>query len=211
MERLSFTMNSSEVKHLMKVDDVLKKLIEKIGSIYIPIDTQYYQSLVKQIIGQQLSLVVAGRIISRVEAVWNKFDIHRLSQIEEDVLRSTGLSRSKITYIKDLTEKVLNGDLDFEQIKTLNDEQALKELMKVKGIGPWTAEMFLIFSLGRLNILSFKDVSIQNAIRWLYQIPKDEEVKLQHFYEKWYPYNTVASLYLWEGVDQKILTKEGIQ
>ncbi len=83
----------------------------------------------------------------------------------------------------------------------------MKTLTNVNGIGNWTAEMFLIFSLGRLNILSYGDISIKNAIRWLYNVDKNEPLDLNHFYSKWNPYNTIASLYLWEAINIG-LTKE---
>lgn len=211
MDRIQFALNDVEVQYLIQSDPKLETLIKIVHRVEIDLDSNYYRSLVRQIIWQQLSWKAAASITKRVESLWGGYDPETFLQIPEESWRSTGLSRQKIRYIRDLTEKVLSGQVDFERFYRLGDREVIQELERVKGIGRWTAEMFLIFSLGRLNVLSFKDVSIQNAVRWLYGIPKTAPLDLVPFSEKWNPYNTIASLYLWEGIDKGYLKKDGLQ
>jgi len=185
----------------------IAKIIEAVGTIDTALDKNYYSFLVKRIIAQQLSLKAAYTITTRVEQLWPDLKLELLQHISDDDLRKAGISRPKILYIRHLTEHVLNGSLQLNQFIHLEDDEVMNELQKVKGIGKWTAEMFLLFSLGRLNILSFGDVSIQNAVRWLYRVPKDIPLDLNYYYEKWNPYNTIASLYLWEALDLGLLNK----
>ncbi|QDP39839.1 DNA-3-methyladenine glycosylase family protein [Radiobacillus deserti] len=184
MKKLYFTIDHEFIQHLINRDPVLKKLIHKIGTIDITLQQNYYQSIVQQIIGQQLSLKAAATIIGRVEKQWKKFDPAIINELEDDVLRSAGVSKPKITYIRDLTEKHLTQEVDLSQLHLHSDEEVLQQLTSVKGIGKWTAEMFLIFSLGRLNVLSYGDVSIQNAIRWLYQLDKNTPLDLDIYRER---------------------------
>ena len=117
--------------------------------------------------------------------------------------RNAGLSRPKISYIKDLSQKVITKEVDFETLCTLPNTVIMSQLTKVKGIGIWTVEMFLIFSLGRLNVLSIGDLGIKRSIQWLYGLktsPGERAMKI--LYKKWAPYQTVASLYLWEVINQ---------
>ncbi len=208
MEKYYYTHSHPHVIYLSEVDPTLKKLIEKVEVIDIPLRKDYYNSIVRQIIGQQLSIKAAHTITNRVLQLWENFDPILLGQLDDEHLRNTGISRPKISYIRDLSNKHLSGEVDLKTIHLLEDEEVIERLTSVKGIGKWTAEMFLIFSLGRMNILSFGDVSIQNAIRWLYKIEKDQSLNLQLFLEKWSPYNTVASLYLWEAINLGLVKNE---
>ncbi|CAH0344174.1 DNA-3-methyladenine glycosylase 2 family protein [Bacillus sp. CECT 9360] len=205
MNKLYFTIDDDKVRHLSQADPKLKELIEVIGTIDIPLNTDFYRSIVKQIIGQQLSLKAAATIAGRVQEVWQDFNPELLDVLEDEQIRSAGVSRPKISYIRDLAQKHKLKEVDFSTIHLLEDEEVMTTLTSVKGIGKWTAEMFLIFSLGRLDVLSYGDVSIKNAIRWLYQIGKDEPLDLDHFYEKWKPYNSIVSLYLWEAINLGVI------
>lgn len=205
MNTLQFTLENEEVKYLAEKDPNLSSLIHKIGPLDLQLDKDYYSSLVKRIVGQQLSIKAALTIFTRVEAVWKNLDPKRLYEIEDQTLRDAGLSRAKINYLRDLTEKHLSGDVDFSTIQLMDDEQVIQALTKIKGVGKWSAEMFLIFSLGRLNILSTQDVSIRNAIKWLNNMSKEEDVDFSYYFDKWNPYNSVASLYLWEAVNRGLL------
>ncbi|WP_163528831.1 DNA-3-methyladenine glycosylase family protein [Halobacillus ihumii] len=198
---LYFTSEDERVKHLSQIDPRLHRLMKKINSIKIPLKHDYYQSIVKQIVGQQLSLKAAHTINTRLEYVWPNLQPELLDSLNDDQIRSAGVSRPKIRYIRELTQKHLAKEVDFSHIHTLEDAEVVSILTNIKGIGKWTAEMFLIFTLGRLNVLSYGDVSIQNSIRWLYELDKDESLNLDYFYEKWTPYNSIVSLYLWEAIN----------
>lgn len=207
MDRLSFNLESEEVKYLYHADPTLGNIIKAIGTVDIPLSKDYYSSIVKQIIGQQFSLKAAATIKERLENIWPNLQAELLEKITDEQIRCVGVSRPKITYIRELTHKHLSGEVDLSKIDMLGDEDVIKVLTSVKGIGTWTAEMFLIFSLGRLNILSYNDISIRNAIRLLYQMEKDDPLDLDHFYHKWKPYNSIASLYLWEAIDLELFKK----
>lgn len=205
MGKLYFTIDDDKVRYLTQADPTLKKLFESIGTIDIPLNTDYYRSIVRQIIGQQLSLKAAATIVGRVQEVWQDFNPELLDGLEDEQIRSAGVSRPKISYIRDLAQKHKSKEVDFSTIHLLEDAEIITNLTSVKGIGKWTAEMFLIFSLGRLDVLSYGDVSIKNSIRWLYQIGKDEPLDLDHFHEKWKPYNSIVSLYLWEAINLGVI------
>jgi len=201
MDKLHFTINDDRIKYLSEVDPNLSKLIKAVGTVEVSLKNDYYSSLVKQIIGQQLSLKAAHTITSRVEKIWHNLDPYLLNGIKDEDIRGAGVSTPKLKYIRNLTEKHLSKEVDFSSIHLLNDKEVIEVLTSVKGIGNWTAEMFLIFSLGRLDVLSYGDVSIKNAIRWLYQIDKEAPLNLESYYERWKPYNSIVSLYLWEAID----------
>lgn len=200
---------NEDVQFLCKSDNAMGKLINIIGNIEIPIRGNRYESLVKSIIGQQLSVKAAGTIIGRVEALCNGITPQTIYNVSMDQLRATGVSRSKINYMRDLTEKYLSNELKLELLDHLSNDEVITELTKIKGIGQWTAEMFLIFSLGRKNVLSFGDVRLQRACKWLYQADKDTNGKefLAQKSEKWKPYYSIASLYLWEAVNRDYVVR----
>ncbi|UOQ92190.1 DNA-3-methyladenine glycosylase 2 family protein [Halobacillus shinanisalinarum] len=205
MDKLYFTLEDDRIKHLSQIDPELNNLIKVIGTIDIPLKTDYHRSIVKQIIGQQLSLKAAHTINTRLEEIWPNLQPELLEGLSDEQIRSVGVSRAKLKYIRELTEKHLSNEVDFSSIHLLEDEEVIKTLTDIKGIGRWTAEMFLIFSLGRLNVLSYGDVSIKNSIRWLYQMEKDEPLDLDFHYKKWEPFNSIVSLYLWNAINLGIV------
>jgi DNA-3-methyladenine glycosylase II len=203
-EMLNITMDDLSVKSLCKVDPELCKLIHVVGDFSIPLQGDFFEALVQKIIGQMLSVKVAATIGSRVKMLCPSLSPETINRVSDEELRSVGISKGKISYIRDLVIKVESGELNFNELASLKDEEVIKELMKVKGIGKWTAEMFLIFSLGRLNVFSYADVGLQRGIKWLYQI-NDDEIDFDCLFRRWSPYNTVASLYLWEIVNRDFI------
>ncbi|UOR13661.1 DNA-3-methyladenine glycosylase family protein [Halobacillus amylolyticus] len=201
MDKLYFTLEDESIKYLSQIDPQLNNLIKVIGTIDIPLNKDYYRSIVKQIIGQQLSLKAAHTINTRLEEIWPNLQPELLENLSDEQIRSAGVSRPKIKYIRELTQKHLSNEVDFSSIHLLENEEVIKTLTSITGIGRWTAEMFLIFSLGRLNVLSYGDVSIKNSIRWLYQLEKGEPLDLEVYCKKWRPFNSVVSLYLWEAIN----------
>ncbi|PTY77560.1 hypothetical protein B5V89_14015 [Heyndrickxia sporothermodurans] len=203
-KELIICLGDEYTNHLCNVDSELCKLIEVIGNYKLSLQENYYDALVKRIIGQQLSLKAANTIISRVvnnSLLLTPQIINEKSDIE---LRQCGLSYQKIAYIRELTNSVLSGNIDLEKLSLENDSKVIESLIQIKGIGIWTAEMFLIFSLGRENILSNSDVSIRNAILWLYNI-EGKDIDWEHYWKTWSPYNTIVSLYLWEIVNRNYI------
>lgn len=199
---MKFNTHDYKVKELCKKDPLLGELILLIGDLELTLRKDYYCSLVKNIIGQQLSSKTTQTIFSKLEFSSDSIEPESINRIKDEELRNVGISVAKVNYIRDLTKKILTEELQLSCISNLTNDEIIFELTKVKGIGKWTAEMFLIFSLGRLNVLSYGDISIRNSIKWLYGIDKEANFDLNLFYEKWSPYNTIASLYLWEAIDR---------
>lgn len=127
----------------------------------------------------------------------------KILSLTEDELRGAGLSRAKIGYIKELAEKVRSQQLILTDFNNLENSEVITLLTGVKGIGRWTAEMFLIFSLARTDVMSYADAGLQRAARWLYDLPLLPKYNyLEQFDPLWYPYQSIASLYLWESIDR---------
>lgn len=194
------------IPQLKKVDAIMAGLIEKYGEInykarYTDGPDAYFENLVTSIIGQQLSLKAAETIESRVvKCLGGKITPVGIIEADSDELRKQGLSTSKTEYIKNLSVAVYNNKLNLSMIDTLSDEEVIIELTKIKGIGKWTAEMFLIFSLKRPDVFSFADVGLINAIKRLYgeTIGKEE---VQRITNQWKPYRSFASMYLWRSLE----------
>ncbi len=203
-DKMNVTPESKEIKVLMEHDPNLRQLINLIGEVSITLRKDHLRSLVHSIIGQQLSVKAASTIISRFhELVDHQVNLEKIFVLRDEDLRSVGISGRKVMYIRDLCEKVKTGLLTLDYIDHLPDEEVISQLTKVKGIGRWTAEMFLIFSLGRKNILSLDDVGLQRALKWVMSADKDQNGKalLASKNEVWSPHCSLASLYLWEAVN----------
>lgn len=202
MNILNIQTEDESVQRICERDPFMKKLITVIGDIEISLRADYVSSIVRSIIGQQISVSAASAIYGRLEELLDgKITIEGLHVQSKEELRQVGLTMRKTDYLKDLAEKVVNGDLDLENIAGNDDETIMKQLMSVKGIGKWTAEMFLILSLGREDVLAIDDVGIQRAAKWLYGVDKSERRNI--LIEKmplWKPYRSIVSFYLWEAV-----------
>ena len=194
---------SAAIRHLKK-DRKLAKVIDQVGSYNLPITKNPYESLVEAIITQQLSGKAADSISARFRDIYGKFpkpaDVLRTS---DGKLRKAGLSYMKVSYIKDLSNKVESKELRLSYMKNLTDEEVIEQLTIVKGIGRWTAEMFLIFSLGRQDVLPVGDLGLKKGIQKLYslsELPEKEE--MEKIAQKWRPYRSVATWYLWRSLNQ---------
>jgi DNA-3-methyladenine glycosylase II len=167
---------------------------------------QYFLKLTRNIVGQQLSVKVAEVIIKRFEALFNGNAItpQDILKLEDQTLRDIGMSWAKVKYVKDLALKTAEGQLAFDQLPHMDDESVITELTKVKGIGRWTGEMFLMFTLGREDSFSFGDLGLRRAIEKIYQLEKDVSVdQIKPLVKKWKPYRTYAALALWHSLDNK--------
>lgn len=191
--------------HLKSVDFVLASLFNKYPVVILHPHTNYFQSLAEAIISQQLSGKAATTIITRFKKLFPGTDFPSPKQVlrkKDSDLRSVGISGSKASYIKNLAKAVEEKTVHFTDVAKLTDEEIIEMLTKVKGIGRWTAEMFLIFSLGRLDVFSCGDLGLRNAIKKLYSLRKDMSPKQLHKLSlRWQPYRTCASLYLWASLN----------
>lgn len=206
---LDFKLTDPCIVYLINSDPLLGKVIRKIGDYSLNINENYFLKLTKSIVGQQLSLKATETIWSRVEGLCEEITPQNILSIPDEQLRAAGVSFSKISYIKGLSESILNDIIDLNHIKNLTNEDILQTLISIKGIGKWTAEMFLIFSLGRLDVFSVDDASLRRAIKWLYGFTENPtKAQMYSISKKWAPYCSIASLYLWASIDDGLVNED---
>ena len=191
--------------HLRRVDPVLARVIDAVGP-YRPADRSagtHFEALIRAIVFQQLSGKAAATIHGRfVELFPDARPVPEvLLGIPDETLRGVGLSRQKIGYLRDLAARVHRGELPLEHVDGLSDEELIAHLVQVKGIGKWTAQMFLMFRLGRADVLPDLDLGIQNAIKRAYRKRKCTPKDVLRIGAKWTPYSSVACWYLWRSLD----------
>jgi 3-methyladenine DNA glycosylase/8-oxoguanine DNA glycosylase len=164
-----------------------------------------FEALIESILYQQLAGSAAEAIIKRVRGLFpnGSLDAKRIDRIQPSKLRKEGVSPQKLRYMKDLASRVAEKRLDLRAVTLLPDEEIVETLDEVRGIGPWTCHMFLIFTLGRPDVLPVDDYGIRMSIQRVYglrELPKKDAI--ERLAEKWHPYSTVASLYLWHAKDE---------
>lgn len=186
-----------DAEEFLGKDKFIGPLTQKWGHCTIqPLEkTKYFEDLINAICSQQLSGKAAETIFGRVKKLLIKITPDKILKTEDLKLREYGLSWQKVSYVKDLASKTASGELRVTSLSNLNDDEVIQELVKVKGIGRWTAEMFLMFSLARPDILPKDDLGINKALKNLKIREKDTE--------KWKPYRTVASWYLWRSLENR--------
>ena len=193
------------MRHLRKKDPALAKIINRLGPYEFRLDSDHYEALVGSIIFQQLAGAAARAILDRFKRIYDG-KIPRPRQYlntEEKLLRASGLSPQKILYIRDLSERIESGVLDLKNLSHLPTEEIVKELDEVKGIGRWTAEMFLIFVLGRTDVLPVDDLGLRKAALKIYRLRKlPTKEKFEQLSRNWHPYCSIATLYLWRSQEK---------
>jgi len=191
------------IEHLKKADPVLADIIERLGPYGIKFLEPDFETLVKSIVSQQLSGKVAKTIYGRlIDAAGGRLTPESLLKLRPARMRALGLSRQKIEYIRDLARHSRLGSVDFARLPDCSDDEVIEHLTAVKGIGVWTAHMFLIFALRRTNVLPTGDLGIRAAIRKAYgleELPKPS--KIEEMARGWHPYCSVASWYLWRSLE----------
>lgn len=201
------SVDPDTIAELSRLDPVLAGLLAQLEPIEITLQEDLFVSLASAIVGQQLSNRVADVLWERlVSLAGEPLSAKILLSLDDESLRKIGISYSKIKYLKALSCALVDGSLDLDQLHLMEDDEIIAQLTRVKGIGPWTAEMFLIFSLGRIDVFSAGDGGLQRAVKWLYQLeqaPGIEEMKQISY--RWKPYRTIAALYLWRAIDDKMI------
>jgi DNA-3-methyladenine glycosylase II len=197
------------VEHLRSADDTLRSIVDERG----PLDPDArrrgrpddaYGALLRSIVGQQLSVHAARAIYGRLTDQFGGRTPtpQELLDADPEELRGAGLSRAKVKYLRSLAEHVLSGELELDRLDGMGDEEVEREITAVKGLGQWTAHMFLIFHLGRPDVLPVGDLGVRRAVERAYGLeglPSAEE--LDRLGERWAPYRSLAALYLWESLD----------
>ena len=192
--------------HLRKNDEVMKAIIKSVGPFTAKARRDRFETLVRSVLSQQISVAAAKTIRGRLEAAVSDTGItpDSLLKFDVDQLRKFGVSRQKASYVLDLAEKVDSGAVNLKLIHKQSDAEVIQELVQVKGIGVWTAQMFLMFSLARMDVLPVDDLGIKNAIKRAYGLEEvPDKPTIEKLAEKWRPHATVASWYLWQSLEIK--------
>lgn len=203
------TTLAAATDHLLANDFILASVIKHAGIPTITPHKNYYQELVESIVSQQLSVKAAATILKRFVDLFDgdEFPIpDQILQKDIEALRGVGLSRQKGSYIQDLALKVIDGSVKFTHLDVLSNDEVIAELTQIKGVGVWTVHMFLIFCMGRLDVLPVGDLGIKNGIAKLYEFdhsPSLEEMRAIAVTNNWSPYESVASWYVWHSLDNK--------
>ncbi len=201
------------VAHLRKSDPVLKSVIDRVGPCRLSAvtDGSHFDFLVRSIVYQQLSTKAAATIHGRVLDALGGSPLHpgRVAATPEATLRKAGVSRQKLGYLRDLARHVHEGHLDVEQLHRFDDEEVTRQLVQVKGVGRWTAQMVLIFRLGRPDVLPDTDLGVQKGVQVAYglrRLPKPERVA--RIARAWAPWRSVGSWYMWRLLDRVAAERE---
>ncbi len=195
MSRLEYGDN--ELEYLSKKDKKLGALIKSIGVIECETNTNLFDALVGSIATQQISNKAADTIRGRMSEKFGLITPETIGAVSAEEIQSVGISMRKAQYIKGLCDAVLIGELSMEELLILPEEKVSAKLLQIKGIGNWTIEMFLIFSLGRKDIVSYGDYAIRKGMMLLYGLKELDRVKFDRYKKRYSPYGSVASLYLW--------------
>ena len=197
-----------EVRHLSTACPELGRVIDRLGFLERPVEPDLFTALASSIVSQQITGKVAqtiwGRLVKTaelklaVEPLKSAVSPEIFSLLSTEELRACGLSQRKAEYITGIASAAVEGTLDFESLRSLDDADFIRELVKLRGVGEWTAEMMLIFSLERPDVLSWGDFAIKNGIKKLFGLETLSRMQFEEIRETFSPYNTVASLYLWE-------------
>lgn len=188
------------IAHLKKKDPKLGAFIDAAGPVTRIINPDLFSSLAGSLVSQQISTSAAEAIYGRLENLClGNISPEIISELDVMDIKSCGLSLRKAEYIKSAAEAVLSGRLSLDALPSLSDKEIITLLSSLKGVGPWTAEMLMIFSLCRPNILSFGDLGIQNGIKKIYGWKTISKRRMEMLYKRYSPYATTASLYLWHA------------
>lgn len=200
--------NSEICEYLKAKDKRLGRLIDYFGEIQHRKHENVYEFIVKEIVGQMLSNKVADTICHRLDDLCgNNINPDRIIQIGEAALHGIGISEAKTRYILTFSKAVEDGTLDLEQLPSFSDTEIMKRLMSIRGIGTWTAKMYLLFVLDRPNVLPWEDGAFKQSFRWLYNIENPSREDIEAKCQKWSPYSSVAARYMYRALDAGLTKK----
>ena len=193
-------------KYLIRNDPVLRKIIKSIDPNHFLLrNSTSFQTLANAIIGQQISIAAASSVLRKLESKIKIISAKNIYYSSKNVLVSSGLSRQKITYLKILSEKFVKEPNYFYGFKNLEDEMIISRLCKLKGIGEWTAQMYLIFQLNRPDVLPLADIGFINSATRIYKLSEPKLSDIISISKKWGNYKTVAVWYIWRIIDPEVV------
>lgn len=192
-----FEYGNKETQYLKSRDKLLGEAIDKIGYIHKTIDTNLFSSVIRHIIGQQISITAQATIWKRLSDITSEVNTVSICALNANKLQKLGISFRKVAYIKGFAEKVFSGEFDIDVLNNMSDKAVIEKLSTLNGIGAWTAEMLMTFCMQRPNIISFGDLAIHRGMRMLYHHRNIDKKKFEKLAKRYSPYASVASLYLW--------------
>lgn len=192
-----FEYGDKEIRYLKSKDKKLAAVIDRLGHIERKIDIDLFASVVHHIVGQQISMKAQETLWRRMKEGLGIINADTLLEAGRERVKSFGMAYRKADYILDFAAKVKSGEFDIEAVAAMDDREAIATLTGLKGIGVWTAEMILLFSLGRKDVLSFGDLGIIRGIRMLYRHREVNRVRFERYRRRFSPYGSVAAVYLW--------------
>ena len=199
---MSDTSHRKAERHLARRDPILKELMRRVGPCTLRCEPDGYSVLVRSIIAQQISSKAAISIGCKVLATLGsrKFTPKAFDKVPDEKLREAGLSANKLLSLRDLTGRVLKGEVPLARLPEMDDEEVIETLIPVRGIGRWTAEMFLIFSLGRLDVLPVGDYGLRVGVKNQYRLRKvPEKDRLTKLCEPWRPFRSIGTWFMWRS------------
>ena len=205
-------LHRAALRHIRRSDPVLAGVVDRHGPHRFDLRTtgSHFDAIARSIVSQQLSVKAAATIHGRFRELYAAAggEPRHLARIPEDRLREAGLSWQKISYIKDLARRVTEGELELDRIDEMDDDELIERLTAVKGVGVWTAQMFLMFRLGRADVFPTLDLGIQKAMQRAYGLRKRPSLqRMEKIGRAWAPYRTIACWYLWRSLDQPAVEK----
>jgi DNA-3-methyladenine glycosylase II len=197
-----FCYGEEAIAYLTRRDMRLGSAIERLGFLSRPVNPDMFSALVESIIGQQISTTACKTVVDRLrmfsgDPTTDCYAPELLASLSREQIQSCGITFRKAEYIHDLAERVVACELSFEALRTMSDKDVVRELCTIRGVGVWTAEMLMIHSLQRLDILSFDDLGIQRGMRMLYRHKTIDRERFERYRRRYHPYASVASIYLW--------------
>lgn len=193
-----FTYGEKEIQYLKDNDMALGQAIDEIGMLNKEIISDPFKAIISSVVGQQISNKAADTVNERLVKLLGEITPENIQKATVEDIQKCGLSFRKVDYIKGIGEAAINGTVDFSKLDQLSDEEVIEKLTSLYGVGVWTAEMILIFSLGRKDVLSFKDLAIIRGMKRLYNLESVSKKEFEEYRKIYSPYGSVASLYLWE-------------
>lgn len=192
-----FSYGEKETEYLKQKDPVLGSVIDAVGHVSRETDPDLFAAVVHHIVGQQISTKAQATIWQRMRDALGTLDAQRIAETDAAQLQALGISLRKAQYIRDFAEKVRTGAFDLQRVAQLPDDEAIRALASLKGVGVWTAEMILLFCLQRPDVFSYDDLAIQRGLRMVYHHRKIDRKLFEKYRRRFSPYGSVASLYLW--------------
>ena len=203
MLNITVELQKNAILYLKEQDPILGKVIRKVEVPEWNFSSNYFLALIESIVSQQLSIKAADTIFGRLKALAPSSELtaQDVLKLDSESMRNAGLSWSKVSYVKNVAEYTMKNNSVYEKFISMSDDEIVAELTKIKGVGTWTAEMFLIFTMGRPDVFSFGDLGLRKAIERLYGF-KNEQMREQtiQISNKWKPYRSIATRYLWKSL-----------